>query len=940
MRRIALLVSLMMLFTSTVQTTYGFIVVATDPVINTFEPEAAISGDLIITKTVEHIDGAGHLVPGDGVFTFNVDLGQAYHDSHVTVIGGETPGRFLADANGLVTGIKMKAGQTVAIKGELDEGTQVTVTEVVEAGSPYYPKFNVASKTATITPGGASLEFVNVYDPSRVANVSVPVEVTKLVNNTSTGYMSPVGNFRFTLTDVTSGSAGPSTELVVGEDHTAKFTLSYTAENIGNTYKYNLTEVDSEFIAVNYDDTVWVLEVTVGGTPDNPQVSLVQNGTPVSAFNPTFTNEYAGTEIILPGYFASDMVSIVVEKEVKNTGSQSIGPEGFQFVLEDVTNAGQSMLLTEAPEMSENPTEIEVPDGGQPVGGGEQQPADQPDGGAQQPGELPGGGEPQQTPGEQQTPGQQTGGQEPAAPGEQTPAEQTPDEPQQTPADGGEQSGGEGAVLGWNDGQDEAAGTPEEGQPLTDTQLIAANLANRSVTRELRTVGADGKTTFEVHFTEEDLGKTFKYQLYEVNDGRAGVTYDPTVHEIVIEMVEMPGYFVLMVNGEMTGTYNATFTNTYKYTPGGGGEGGGGEGGDGGDGEGDGEVVLPPMDTIAVAVDKKVVNTGDVKLSREGFEFVLENLATGQKTVRTTGDTGKAIFYLSYLTEHIGKTYRYRVTEIPGDQPKVLYDPAVYEIYVEVVKDMYGFPEAQFTVNGQPYDDEKSYYTFLEFTNVELSGIKDTSLTVKARKFMENTGKDKIGPDGFQIVLTDVTDPAAEEPKVLKERTGKSGKADFELKYTVEDLGKTFCYTIAETDEGKQGVTYDTTVHEFRVAVGLEDRKLTAQLLLPASIAELYAEQNSDEKLAESAEEAIEATGSEAAETQWVAVDKWTAEFTNQFNVDKEPESGTDGEDKPGSETPRTGDSSHLNFWIFMMIVSGLATILLINAERRALRQK
>ena len=226
------------------------------------------------------------------------------------------------------------------------------------------------------------------------------------------------------------------------------------------------------------------------------------------------------------------------------------------------------------------------------------------------------------------------------------------------------------------------------------------------------------------------------------------------------------------------------------------------------------------------------------------------------------------------------------------------------------MKDQYGFPEAVVHINGQLIDDSETYYTFLDFTNVELSGVAPVDLTVKARKYMENTGKEEIGPEGFQIVLTDVTEgeQTAEEtavPLTIEKRTGKKGKVSFDLHYTVADLGKTFRYRLTETDEGKQGVTYDATIHDFQVEIGLDENyKLTAVLLLPG----------------------------ENGQWEEAAWKEFTPEFTNQFNVDKPAE--------PGSQPPKTGDNSNLHFWIMMMLASGLAAILLIRAERRALRVK
>ena len=104
MRRIALLVSLLVLMTSTIQTTYGFIVVMTDPVINTFKPEEILSGDLTITKHVEHKLGDSYMVPVGDEFEFEVDLTETYANSGVRVKIGDTMSRIVADEDGVLKG--------------------------------------------------------------------------------------------------------------------------------------------------------------------------------------------------------------------------------------------------------------------------------------------------------------------------------------------------------------------------------------------------------------------------------------------------------------------------------------------------------------------------------------------------------------------------------------------------------------------------------------------------------------------------------------------------------------------------------------------------------------------------------------------------------------------------------------------------------------------
>lgn len=76
----------------------------------------------------------------------------------------------------------------------------------------------------------------------------------------------------------------------------------------------------------------------------------------------------------------------------------------------------------------------------------------------------------------------------------------------------------------------------------------------------------DGWATADLVFTADDAGKTYNYQLYEHNGGRAYVEYDDTVHYLTIELPvneqhEMAP--VITMDGELTAEAVAEFVNVY-----------------------------------------------------------------------------------------------------------------------------------------------------------------------------------------------------------------------------------------------------------------------------------------------------------------------------------------------------------------------------------------
>ncbi len=81
----------------------------------------------------------------------------------------------------------------------------------------------------------------------------------------------------------------------------------------------------------------------------------------------------------------------------------------------------------------------------------------------------------------------------------------------------------------------------------------------------------EGKAKFTLTFTEDDIGKTYSYRLTEVNDGRANVTYSTAEYFITIT-VALDGetntlVATMTMNETAVAELVAEFENTYDYTP-------------------------------------------------------------------------------------------------------------------------------------------------------------------------------------------------------------------------------------------------------------------------------------------------------------------------------------------------------------------------------------
>ncbi|MBP3428118.1 MAG: LPXTG cell wall anchor domain-containing protein [Clostridia bacterium] len=75
-----------------------------------------------------------------------------------------------------------------------------------------------------------------------------------------------------------------------------------------------------------------------------------------------------------------------------------------------------------------------------------------------------------------------------------------------------------------------------------------------------------GRAFLRLPFTEADIGKTYTYELSEINDSRGGVTYDGRTYAIAITLAVCPDNRMtaqLTLNGEAAAEINAAFENRF-----------------------------------------------------------------------------------------------------------------------------------------------------------------------------------------------------------------------------------------------------------------------------------------------------------------------------------------------------------------------------------------
>ena len=349
-RRIALLLSLVMLLTSTVNTTFGFIVTKTDSLVNIFTPFDSAISDLMITKKVEHPLGDQYVIPNRIAFDYQVELGSLYANTTVHTSQGDV----VADANGVIT-VAVTPGKTLTVRG-IDSGTKVKVTEL-QTGNGFAVKDGVAAKEGTVSENSdLKFDYVNVYTPAPVQPGNVLVTGTKVLQ----GRQWQAGDsFRFTLEQKTGSSGWKSldTQTVTYDANNQDFNrFDFTApvqaltfDEVG-VYQFRITEAAGNLENVDYDRTVntfniRVTDVDMDGKLEINSVTADENAT-VSEQGGNYNVAVVFRNTYVPAPPGPDpeniAVNIRVEKTVKNTGVFSITPEDFEFVLEN-TASGEKL---------------------------------------------------------------------------------------------------------------------------------------------------------------------------------------------------------------------------------------------------------------------------------------------------------------------------------------------------------------------------------------------------------------------------------------------------------------------------------------------------------------------------------------------------------------------------------------------------------------------
>ena len=128
-----------------------------------------------------------------------------------------------------------------------------------------------------------AIEFTNVYIP-KPTDITVDIEINKTVVNKGSETIGPE-DFEFLLKNLADGVDGITVKS--DENGKAKFTLTFTEDDIGKTFNYKLTEVNSGRANVTYSTAEYAITIVI--TLNEETNTLVATMT---------VNEAAATEIV------------------------------------------------------------------------------------------------------------------------------------------------------------------------------------------------------------------------------------------------------------------------------------------------------------------------------------------------------------------------------------------------------------------------------------------------------------------------------------------------------------------------------------------------------------------------------------------------------------------------------------------------------------------
>lgn len=289
------------------------------------------------------------------------------------------------------------------------------------------------------------------------------------------------------------------------------------------------------------------------------------------------------------------------------------------------------------------------------------------------------------------------------------------------------------------------------------------------------------------------------YTLREAKGGTIskGITYSDAKYTIETTITDN-GDGTLSATHELKDATAATFKNTYSVTP------------------LDAELDFG----LSKAIDGREWTDGDefsfTITAPEGTPLPDPATVTVSKKDAEDGIAAIAFGKIHYTA---AGTYKYEIRENAGSTVGMTYDTHVATAEVTVTED----GDGTLTANVTKKENGRFTNTYRTELNYTAAGGLKLSKTLRGRPMTEGqftftvTPADEASANALGLL------PVANEFKSPATAEGTVGLIDIlaghEVKFTQADAGKTFTYTVAETNDHQPGYTYDDAVRTVTIAI-------------------------------------------------------------------------------------------------------------------------
>lgn len=220
--------------------------------------------------------------------------------------------------------------------------------------------------------------------------------------------------------------------------------------------------------------------------------------------------------------------------------------------------------------------------------------------------------------------------------------------------------------------------------------------------------------------------------------------------------------------------------------------------------------VKPSESTLTGEGGFTITKTLSGRDLREGeFEFALASQAEGEQTVVTAKNDASGKVAFPAISFNAPGEYRYRLAEVDGGLGGVTYDTTVYDVTAKVVDNGDGTLGVTWSVSkdGQPLEGKEIVFA----NSYKAAG---TSITFNAAKVL--TGRD-LKKGEFTFELRDVNGKVLQTVK--NGALTEGGYAPIAFDPIAYDEPGAYDYRIVEVEGAAEGITYDETVFTYHVVV-------------------------------------------------------------------------------------------------------------------------